>query len=123
MVSVLPVLSFQSYNNLVALNGRIYFTVWDTRYGTELWRHDPRKGTLAVANIVPERSSSRPQQLRAYDKWLVFCMDTTVDGSAVLRYADGLRNRSVVFQSVRWVGEETAESFVVGLLGSRISDR
>jgi hypothetical protein len=32
--------------NLVALGGRIYFTAWDERHGTELWRHDPGTGRL-----------------------------------------------------------------------------
>ena len=54
-----------------------------------------------VADIVPGKEGSRPQQARAYGKWLVFCMDTTVDGSAVLRYADDAPNKYVVFREVR----------------------
>ena len=70
-------------------------------YGTELWRHDPRTGQLTVADILPGRASSRPQQMRAYGQWLVFAMDAAVGGGCVLRYAEGKPNKHVVFAPVR----------------------
>jgi ELWxxDGT repeat protein len=88
-------------DNLVALGGRIYFTGWDERHGTELWRHDPKTRRLMVADIVPGRSSSRPQQMRAYGQWLVFAMDATVGGGTVLRYAEGEPNKHVSFALAR----------------------
>ena len=88
-------------DNLVALGGRIYFTAWDERHGTELWRHDPKTRRLMVADIVPGRSSSRPQQMRAYGPWLAFAMDATVGGGTVLRYADGKPNKHVSFAPAR----------------------
>jgi ELWxxDGT repeat protein len=85
-------------DNLVARDGRIYFAAWHDRYGTELWRHDPKTSRLMVADIVPGRASARPQQMRAYGRWLVFALDTRIDGSAVLRYADGTRHNRISFK-------------------------
>ena len=87
--------------DLVALKGKIYFSAWDERYGTELWRHDPRTAQLMVADIVPGNSSSRPQQMRTYGQWVVFSMDAVLDGSAILRYADGVKCRNILFRPVR----------------------
>jgi ELWxxDGT repeat protein len=84
-------------DNLVGLNGKIYFTTWHEKYGSELWRHDPKTGQLMVADIVPGEEGSRPEQVRAYGQWLVFAMDATVGGGAVLRYAEGEPNKHVSF--------------------------
>lgn len=37
------------------------------------------------ADIVPGQSSSRPQQLQAHGRWLVFALDAPVGGPGVLR--------------------------------------
>ncbi|MBH8578184.1 DUF4347 domain-containing protein [Nostocaceae cyanobacterium CENA369] len=78
----IPGPSFSSYSNeLINVNGTLYFTANDGTHGIELWRSDgTQEGTVLVQDINPGIGSSAPSELTLVNDTLYFNADDGING-------------------------------------------
>ncbi len=72
-------------DNLIGLNGTLYFTASGDECGNELWRSDDEVGARVV-DRVPGPTGSLPVQLRVADDRLYFHTTAIIDGRQLWRH-------------------------------------
>ena len=69
-------------NNFYSSNGTVYFSCWDSTYGTEPWKTDGTPaGTVRLKDLVPGPSSSNPRGFGAAAGTVFFQATTSAEGA------------------------------------------
>lgn len=91
---------------MTAFKGALYFSMYDSRHGWELWKSDgTEEGTLLVKDIYPlENLSSNPRQLSVVGDTLFFLADDG-DGTGLWK-SDGTASGTIRFRTDLADGDE-----------------
>lgn len=72
-------------DSYVIYNGQLYFTLWSSSAGTELWR-TTTNGTELVQDINTGSTGSNPHNLTLFNGYLYFSATTAAEGNELFRY-------------------------------------
>ena len=113
MVTNFDVSPYGTVNNMISVNGTIYFSAYDHATGTELWKSDGTEaGTKMVKNIIPDPDpdfpgSSNPTSLTNVDGELYFAANY----SAIWK-SNGTPEGTVLLESFKGTAVNVGYEFV-----------
>jgi len=85
---------------LLEWNDILYFSLFTSSTGTELWRSDgTSEGTFLLKDINPGNASSSPRSLTEYNGQIYFTATTAANGSELWR-TDGTSDGTVLFKDI-----------------------
>ena len=104
--------------NLVSINGTLFFTATDAAHGTELWRSDgTAQGTTLVKDIGVGPDSSDPQSLTAAGDLLYFTAVTPATGRE-LWVSDGTPDGTALVADIHPGSTSSAPSYLTNVNGT-----
>ncbi|WP_460946859.1 ELWxxDGT repeat protein [Spirosoma daeguense] len=107
-----PGTDFSSPNNLIEMNGTLYFTADNGLSGHELWKSDgSESGTQLVKNINLTGNAS-PQSLINYNGTLFFSATNTTNGRELWK-SDGTSAGTVLVKNINPSGDADPKALVV----------
>ena len=84
-------------DNLVALDGHLYFSATDRQSGNELWRTGKVKGEPEVADLIPGSNGSFPSQFTTDDGRLFFYTTGRAQNRQLWQYEPGGASAAPIF--------------------------